>query len=704
MKPKQTASGRKLMDRLAPEPLNGRLLGILATTYEMQPEFFETDFLPTLFGLGAWDDRAWSSRIGLEKQLAELDAATLLLDSHPYRGRPRSLRVEVVPVSLAAGRILHAKVVICVHDEAVRLIVGSANLTEPGYRRNREVVAVLEASAKRPTDAALIAGAIREMNLILAESLTASRRQLLDLALERLDQWKITNLDIDQWAAWSGGDRSLFQQFVEHWPSSDQVEQITIVSPFWSEERENGPVTTLVNTLRGQGWLKSDAQLSLLTEAAPDKETTYKPKLPESFGAFDARSLGVDAVALAVDPRVPPDEVGLGEEFTGTRALHAKIVLFEGSMTSLIYVGSANFSRHGWGFLADPRRANIEAGFIVKRSGEGRSILRNLIPKTIGKPVPLAGAAAGKLALPDPSPEERPWPTFLREVVLQPSATDPEHLDLVVNIANDVSGPWSIAHLLTKESPRQVLLSVEEPDPGKTTYNVSITDDVLSRLLREQEIHVEWWQFPEGRSFPLNVSFSARTSLPVSPGTGQPNEQDLIAYYQGRISWEDLFPDPESGHSADPVPSADDNNNGVDTSRIQSYIIREFVEALRGIEDDLKLAAQSPKACMRLALLGFVSPVALAKRIVEAVEARERTPTATAFQLVELIACLESARQFGASSHNHSDWIALVDEAVQKVGALLDTLTRRYPNDLSTEFQRYARKVRQHHRQQVEAQ
>jgi hypothetical protein len=491
---------------------------------------------------------------------------------------------------------------------------------------------------------------------------------------------------------------------VGHWPSSDHIEQITIVSPFWSEERDDGPITTLLNTLQRQDSLKSDAQLSLLTEAAPDKETTYKPKLPESFGTFDARSLGVNAVALAVDPRVPPDEVGMGEEFTGTRALHAKVVLFEGSMTSLIYVGSANFSRHGWGFLANPRRANIEAGFIVKRSGEGRGILRNLIPKTIGKPVPLAGAATGRLALPDPSPEERPWPTFLREVVLQPSTTNPEHLDLVVNVVNDVSGPWSIAHLLTKESPRQVLLSVEQPEPSKTTYRISLTHNVLSRLLREQEIHVEWWQCPEGRSFPLNVSFSARTSLPVSPGTGQPNEHDLIAYYQGRITWEDLFPDPEGGHSPAAVPSGDDNNNGVDTSRIQSYIVREFVEALKGIEDDLKLAAQSPKACMRLALLGFVSPVALAKRIVEAVEVRERTPTATAFQLVELIACLETARRFGESSHNHSDWIALVDEAMQKVSELLDTLNRRYPNDLSKDFQRYTRTVRQYHRQHLEAQ
>ena len=39
-KAKKSSDHRKLMDRLVPDPLHGRLLGILATTYEMQPEFF----------------------------------------------------------------------------------------------------------------------------------------------------------------------------------------------------------------------------------------------------------------------------------------------------------------------------------------------------------------------------------------------------------------------------------------------------------------------------------------------------------------------------------------------------------------------------------------------------------------------------------------------------------------------------------------
>ena len=703
-KPVKMVDDRKLMDRLAPDPSLGRLLGLFATTYEMQPEFFETDFLPTLLGLGAWDDRSWSSRIALEKQLSELDAAAVLFDTRPYRGRPRSLRVEAKPVSIGAGRILHAKIVIGIYDEAVRLIIGSANLTEPGYRRNREVVAVLTASAKRPADTELIENAIREMPPLFDPWTSPATRQLLDLALQRLGEWLPTPSNSEQWVAWGGGERALWQQYIESWPQTDQVQRITVVSPFWSEERVDGPITTFVTAISKLGCLAQNAKLLMLTEAAPDKEATFKPRLPTSFGDFDARSLGLEALALAVDPGVPPEEVGLGEEFTGTRNLHAKVLLLEGSETSLAYLGSANFTRHGWGFLPDPRRANIEAGLIVRRSGASRDLLRSLIPSTTGEAVPLAGAAAGRLALQVGVPDESPWPTFLRDVLLAQSETDAEQLDLVVVITDEVAGSWTISHLVPDGASKQVLLSVDQPEPGKLRYRVPLSTDGLGRLLREQEVHVEWWLHPEGRSFPINVEASARMGLPISPGTGLPEEQQLIAYYQGQITWEDLYPAPES----DPVPGKNtqdvDGSSSVDTSRIQSYIVREFVEALKGISDDLKAAAQSPKTCMRLALLGSVSPVALAKRVVEAADAGERTPTACGFQLVEILGCLDAARQLEASARFAADWREFVDEAAARVASMLENLLERFPEQLSSDFRRYARKVRQHHLQKVNKQ
>lgn len=61
-------SARKLIDKLVPDPRWGAMRGIFSTTYELDPDFLEMDFLPSIFGLGAWDDRSWATRIALEKK------------------------------------------------------------------------------------------------------------------------------------------------------------------------------------------------------------------------------------------------------------------------------------------------------------------------------------------------------------------------------------------------------------------------------------------------------------------------------------------------------------------------------------------------------------------------------------------------------------------------------------------------------------
>src|SRR6185437_5859675 len=137
MKDNQDISSRKLIDRLVPRPEWGPMKGLLTTTYELQPDFLEMDFLPSVFGLGAWDDRSWTTRIALEKRLFELDAAAVLTEARRYRRRPRSLRLDVRPAVSPRGSSLHAKITLLLFDNAVRVIVGSANLTDRGYRQNR---------------------------------------------------------------------------------------------------------------------------------------------------------------------------------------------------------------------------------------------------------------------------------------------------------------------------------------------------------------------------------------------------------------------------------------------------------------------------------------------------------------------------------------------------------------------------------------
>ena len=66
----------------------------------------------------------------------------MLVDQRHARGM-RSLRWDLLSARVP-GAILHAKVSMLLWSRWARVIVASANLTEPGYRLNHEVFGVLD--------------------------------------------------------------------------------------------------------------------------------------------------------------------------------------------------------------------------------------------------------------------------------------------------------------------------------------------------------------------------------------------------------------------------------------------------------------------------------------------------------------------------------------------------------------------------------
>lgn len=140
--PKDSAS--PLIDAVRPLDADGPLVSLICSTYGLsldQPNFFEQDFLPTVLGLGGLRDRGYAVPVALERRLKDVYSA-LVADSHALAegGRP-SLQIDVLPVG---HRINHAKVVLIHRKRLIRLVIASANLTHEGYRRQREVAAVLD--------------------------------------------------------------------------------------------------------------------------------------------------------------------------------------------------------------------------------------------------------------------------------------------------------------------------------------------------------------------------------------------------------------------------------------------------------------------------------------------------------------------------------------------------------------------------------
>jgi hypothetical protein len=193
---------RKLIDRLEPSEEMGEYVGFWATTYDMQREFFETDFLPALLNLGSWDDRHWTTRISMELHLDRMSSASVFIDAYRYQGRPRSLRVELLPARGIHNNQLHAKVLLAVHEHGIRLLVGSSNLTDEGYRQNIEVSAYLSASVKNQRQAGLIRSAIKGAQELLIPWWSRGVEQLTDRALAFLDQ-STSNINKEtEWFLW----------------------------------------------------------------------------------------------------------------------------------------------------------------------------------------------------------------------------------------------------------------------------------------------------------------------------------------------------------------------------------------------------------------------------------------------------------------------------------------------------------------------
>jgi hypothetical protein len=121
----------------------GKPVACLATTYTFSAELLETELLPRFLGL-EFDPagREPSFVVEREEALGQVTAA-VLVDQAKVDVRQTTLRWEQLPVRVPRG-IQHAKATVLAWERLVRLIVGSANLTVPGYRHNREVVATLD--------------------------------------------------------------------------------------------------------------------------------------------------------------------------------------------------------------------------------------------------------------------------------------------------------------------------------------------------------------------------------------------------------------------------------------------------------------------------------------------------------------------------------------------------------------------------------
>ncbi len=634
-----------LIDAVRPTEADGALVALVGSTYGLsldQPNFFEQDFLPTVLGLGGVRDRGYAIPVAMERKLKEVYSA-LVVDAHALRegGRP-SLQIDILPIG---HRTNHAKIVLIHRKRLIRLVIASANLTHEGYRRQREVAVILDFKEGGALPVEVLRHALESWSAVLGSLSTESLRKAFAAAVRQAEHWTLppalpTGRQVE--VVFGGGPKPLWQALVEAWPAGEPLLEWCICSPFWPDETGGEtPFEAMARGLAARGARLENTRLQIMTCAdAPGAKG--RPLFPFRLArrlqevGFPVRQGCIVAARLeALREEIPE---GMAEDH---RELHAKWMLLRGPTTAVILAGSANFTRKGLGVVARTESANIEAGVLLTMPAAAVDPVAWMRPLAEEGMVDLASCQAAQFQ--DPAPEEdsdAPWPDFIARIELVARwQGGPDPVGEVRAVVRPGPHPAFTVSPISDggETPGPWVLSVAG-DPGQQGVAISAVADalVVRRILTSRCVQATWGSPAVSVRFPVNIDEESKAGLPSVLGA-RPDEQQLLAYFHGRMSEEDLLELLEQRAAQALTVAQDATPQEAERLRqLQSYLLRDFVESLFGLAETLRQSMRSARA-FEQALVGDFSPVSLAEQVLQAFRSGRRSPTAAAFQFIELL-------------------------------------------------------------------
>ena len=438
----------KLLDAWTAPPNAGDPVGCLATTFTFHSEFFEEQCLSRFARIESdRDEDGPVYLLEMEEKLSQLACAAVLVDQHHCKGS-RSPRWDLLSVRPPGG-ILHAKISLLHWAHHIRLIVASANLTEDGYRRNREVFGVLDYSeeSEAPHECVReIAAFLQEIVLESAEETEtpAARRcqRFLTNVVSALEPWERVaaprRARVEVQPVLTGPGRgTAFDAVASLWPAG-RPRTADIVSPFFDPpESANQPVTALWQLLQARGG--TQARFHLTAEDVPitGEVLLHAPQSLRDAAPSEGR-------AGTTFHRLPDEPL---------RPLHAKAMWLESDAWAGYLIGSSNFTSAGLGLSRTPNR---EANLFYLMHRE-----RNA-----------ADYRAASLAFPPSEPV-----SLDAELRWQPSVNEDESGDASVTL---LPKAFAAAIFTRDDGGRFALrLILSEPPPAGWRLCVNETDQVL---------------------------------------------------------------------------------------------------------------------------------------------------------------------------------------------------------------------------------
>lgn len=365
----------------------GDAIGCLATTYTFQPALFDEQCLARFLDIESEPDREDLPYLIERESRLEGVYAGVLAD-YTQAGVEHSLRWDVLPVRIRAGK-QHAKISMLAWERHVRLIVSSANLTEPGYRSNQEVAATAEL-APQEADLELARQALSFLRSLLVFVPGAAARppevrratEFIDVVERHTRAWKPP-----------GRGRRVRQQLVATMPVHGDAparsalneamgafyrrgrtpNKVWIASPFFDADEKHSRVLGALFRVMARGLGR---ELRLCVPTVPGHEPVASPRLAAPKALWKTASRHDAAVTVEMLPDTDPDK--------NRRPWHAKMLAMQSPRYFGLMIGSSNFTCAGMG-TAPHRNAEINLLALAERVAYGREAgeLEAVWPETL---------------------------------------------------------------------------------------------------------------------------------------------------------------------------------------------------------------------------------------------------------------------------------------------------------------------------------
>lgn len=602
---KNDENRRRLLELWSPPASAGDPIAAMATSYTFHADFFEKECLPRFLRLETDPDEDGAAHlVEREERLRDCWVGVLLDVSSmdEARGLSWDLLSSGVP-----GGIMHAKVSLLAWSRLVRIVVSSANLTEPGYRRNLEVAGVLDLHPDRPSPVASGLEVITFLRALVDAAPEKSAAQRATTALGRIEAHirgfegtvPSDNSHEVRPVLVGPGRPPLLEQVAVSWNGAWGVwRDATVTSPFF-DEAATGAVRALEAAMAQRG----ERSVTFVLEGARAADQMWELRAPTSL--LEARP---DAVLCPVDAKADGDQ----------RPLHAKAIRLRGNSGCAYYVGSSNFTRAGLGL--GPK--NVEAG-LVYMVGDGDKTAK-------------AFDSAFVPAL-DPVPHDS-----LRLIRPDPAMADaaPDHVVTIpAGFLEAVFEAGPPAEVVVRVAPEK-LPSTWHVEAGRSrVFDSATLDGSVAELcstwtgVAPSTLEVVWMD-GQGTTHrkPWWVNVSDRAKLPEPDALRHLSLSALLdVLTMSRPLYEALRLLRDETERVAPNSAELDPHARVDTRAFILQRARRFARALRGLEQRLAQPCYT-EAGLEFRIRGPVGPL----RLADAIERESTSADETAFMLAEI--------------------------------------------------------------------